>query len=134
MKSEIMAYKGYLANISYDADESIFCGEVSGISDLLTFHGKTKEELEVAFRDCIDNYLGVCNRISNDNSGIGVKKNVSFEYSGVFGIRVTPRLHEKVSKYADKRGISINQVISRALEAFFSDEDSKESEENGDNK
>ena len=57
MKSDTMQYKGYTASIRYDKKDDIFVGEVLNTSDSLSFHGRSIEELESSFHQCIDNYL-----------------------------------------------------------------------------
>ena len=59
----IIEYKGYKASIRYDEEDKIFIGEVLEVSDSLYFHGRTYDELNRSFRDCIDNYLSICKQI-----------------------------------------------------------------------
>ena len=56
----MMKYKGYLGQVSYDADAKIFHGEVIGLKDVITFQGTSAQELERAFRDSVDDYLAWC--------------------------------------------------------------------------
>jgi predicted HicB family RNase H-like nuclease len=52
-----MEYKGYLGKITYDDKAKIFHGEVIGLKDIITFQGKSANELKKAFQDSIDDYL-----------------------------------------------------------------------------
>ena len=110
MKSDMMRYKDYRAIISYDEEDRIFVGEVFGISDSLNFHGRSIDELEEAFHDSVENYLELCRKIG---------KNPQKEYSGTFNVRTTPDLHERAAEYAANNGITLNQVVSRAMEFFL---------------
>lgn len=110
MKSDMMRYKGYKATIAYDEDDKIFVGEVFGVTDSLNFHGRSIEELEASFHDCIDNYLEYCESIG---------KEPQKEFSGSFNVRTSPAIHEKASEYAAENGFSLNQVVSMAMEAFL---------------
>ena len=110
MKSDMMRYKDYRALISYDERDRIFVGEVFGISDSLNFHGRSIDELEEAFHDSVENYLELCRKIG---------KNPQKEYSGTFNVRTSPALHEKAAEYAADNGITLNQVVSRAMEVFL---------------
>ena len=110
MKSDMMKYKGYSASISYDEEDKIFVGEVFGVSDSLNFHGRSIDELEEAFHDCIENYLSLCSQIG---------KEPQKEFSGSFNVRTTPELHREASEYAVSNNISLNQVVSRAIEFFL---------------
>ena len=110
MKSDMMKYKGYRATISYDEEDKIFIGEVFGISDSLNFHGRSVDELEEAFHDSIDHYLEICKQIG---------KEPQKEYSGTFNVRTNPALHKKAAEYAAHNGITLNQVITLAIEGFL---------------
>ncbi len=55
-----MKYKGYIGQTEYDDEAKIFHGEVVGLSDIITFQGKSAEELEEAFCDSVDDYLVFC--------------------------------------------------------------------------
>ncbi len=110
MKSDMMKYKGYRAVISYDEEDKIFVGEVFGVTDFLSFHGSSIDELEESFHDCIENYLSFC-----EQAGKVPEK----EFSGSFNVRTTPALHNEASEYAAENGISLNQVVSNAIEMFL---------------
>lgn len=56
-KKPLLRYKGYLATYKHDRKANIFHGEVIGISDVITFQGHSKEEMEKAFHDSVDDYL-----------------------------------------------------------------------------
>ena len=40
-----MEYKGYFAKVVFDEDANIFHGEVINLRDVITFEGKTVDEL-----------------------------------------------------------------------------------------
>ena len=109
-KSDFMKYKDYRATISYDEEDNIFVGEVFGVTDSLNFHGRSIQELETSFHDCIENYLEYCKQIG---------KEPQKEFTGSFNVRVSPAVHEHASEYAVKNGISLNQVVSLAIEKFL---------------
>jgi len=46
-----MKYKDYAARIEFDERDRLFYGEVLGIRDVVTFHGRSVRELERAFKD-----------------------------------------------------------------------------------
>ena len=56
----MMEYKGYIGNVEFDDDASIFHGEVINLRDVVTFQGSTVTELRKAFRDSVDDYLEFC--------------------------------------------------------------------------
>ena len=110
MKSDMMKYKNYKASIAYDEEDKIFVGEVFGVTDSLNFHGSSIEELEKSFHDCIDNYLDLC---------VQIGKEPQKEFSGSFNVRTSPGIHERAAEYAAMNNISLNQVVSQAMEMFL---------------
>lgn len=59
----MLEYKGYHASVEFDAEDNLFVGEVFGVSDSLNFHGESVGELKEMFKQCIDNYLEICQKI-----------------------------------------------------------------------
>lgn len=110
MKSDMMKYKGYRATVSYSEEDRVLVGEVFGINDALSFHGKSIKELEKSFHNCIDEYLEMCENIG---------KKPEKEYTGSFNVRMAPRLHMEASKYAAENRLSLNQVVSMSIESFL---------------
>ncbi len=56
----MIKYKGYTGSFEYDDEAKIFHGEVVGLSDIITFQGKSTDELEQAFKGSVDDYLRWC--------------------------------------------------------------------------
>ncbi len=56
----MMKFKGYIGQVEYDDEAKIFHGEVVGLSDIITFQGKSVDELEEAFKGSVDDYLAWC--------------------------------------------------------------------------
>ena len=56
----MMHYKGYFGNVTFDAENDIFHGEVIGIRDVVTFQGRSVAELRKALRESVDDYLDFC--------------------------------------------------------------------------
>ena len=55
-----MHYKGFSAAIQYDERDCVFYGQLTDSFDNVYFEGATVEELEIAFREAIDDYLAYC--------------------------------------------------------------------------
>jgi len=55
-----MTYKDYIGQIQYDDEAKIFHGKVIGLNDVITFQGKSIEELEQTFKDSVEDYLSWC--------------------------------------------------------------------------
>ena len=52
--SNTMNYRGYTASMAFDTDDKIIVGRVVDIDDIITFHGDSVGEFEVAFHAVID--------------------------------------------------------------------------------
>ena len=105
--NEMMEYKGYHAQVEFDAEDGIFVGKVYGITDSLNFHGTSVDELEKMFHQSIDNYLEMCAQCG---------KTPDKEFEGSFNVRISPELHKQIALQAARQGISLNQYVLKALE------------------
>lgn len=104
----MMKYKGYIGHVEYDDEAKIFHGEVVGLSDMITFQGKSVDELEEAFKDSVDDYLTWCKE-----RGEQPEKT----FSGTFNLRIPPDLHAKLVLHAKTIGISLNSYVTEKLRA-----------------
>jgi predicted HicB family RNase H-like nuclease len=57
---KMLTYKGYQGRCEYDHDAGLFHGEVMHLADVITFQGRTLDELKGALADSIEDYLGFC--------------------------------------------------------------------------
>lgn len=103
----IMHCKGYEAVVDYDEDAELFHGEVIDMRDVVTFQGRSVDELKKAFSDSIDDYLVFCAERGEEPEK---------PYSGQFVVRVEPVLHRAVVSAAKRAGISLNKWVARTLE------------------
>lgn len=101
-----MEYKGYIGNVFFDDKAKIFHGDVINTRDVITFQGKSVMELEKAFRESIDDYIGWCGE-----EGVNPEK----PYSGKFNLRISPELHRKIALAAHQNDLSINKFVEKAL-------------------
>jgi predicted HicB family RNase H-like nuclease len=102
----MMNYKGYGCTIRFDDGADIFHGEVTGLRDVITFQGRTVDELKTAFRDSVDDYLDFCS-----SRGEAADK----PYSGRFLLRVDPTLHRRLVELSADEGESLNNWIASRL-------------------
>jgi predicted HicB family RNase H-like nuclease len=102
----MMEYKGYLSRIEFDDKANIFHGEVINIRDVITFQGKSVDELRQAFEDSVEDYLAFC-------AERGEEPNKPF--SGRFTVRLSPEQHRKVILAAEKAGKDIQLWVEEAL-------------------
>lgn len=102
-----MHHEGYIATIDLDENAGLFHGEVVNTRDVLTFQGRTLDELRAAFADTIADYVDWCRERG---------KEPERPYSGAFSLRITPELHRRVAAAAARAGKSINGFVADALE------------------
>jgi predicted HicB family RNase H-like nuclease len=103
----MMEYKGYIGHVEFDNEAELFHGEVINTRDVITFQGKTVEEIKSAFRDSIDDYLDYCAKLGQEPEK---------PFTGKFMVRIPPDLHRKIYLAAKQSGESINAWIKEQLE------------------
>ena len=55
----MLNHKG-TGRVEFDDEAGLFHGEVLDLKDVVTFQGRTVEELERAFRGSVEDYLAFC--------------------------------------------------------------------------
>ncbi|MBI1925306.1 type II toxin-antitoxin system HicB family antitoxin [Candidatus Poribacteria bacterium] len=81
-----MKYKGYLSRVEFDDEAHIFHGEVINIRGVITFQGKSVDELHQAFEDSVEDYLAFCAERGEEPDQ---------PFSGRFTVRLSPEQHRK---------------------------------------
>jgi predicted HicB family RNase H-like nuclease len=104
----MMEYKGYVGKVEFDDEAGIFHGEVLDTRDVITFQGRSVDELKTAFQESIDDYLAFCKQR-------GEEPNKPF--SGQFVTRIPPELHRQVNLAASISGKSLNAWVAEQLQA-----------------
>lgn len=104
----MMEYKGYIGRVEFDDEAEIFHGEVINTRDVITFQGRSVDELKTAFHDSVDDYLEWC-----EERGETPEK----PYSGRFVVRISPDLHRDLAIEASRRRVSLNAVVAEKLAA-----------------
>jgi len=105
MKDDIN-YKGFIGSVHFSTDDSVFFGKVEGINDLITFEGRSVDELVSAFQYMVDEHIKDCAKENTD---------IEKSYKGSLNIRLSPELHRRIAISAKLRGESINKFISEML-------------------
>lgn len=101
-------YKGYIANIAYDASINALHGTVLGLSDVITFEAESTSEIEQAFHDSVDDYLEYCAELGREPERT---------FSGKFNLRVPTTLHHEIYVRAQISGKSMNAWIVETIES-----------------
>ena len=102
----MMKYNGYVGKVVYDSEARLFHGDVLGLRAVITFQGKTVDEVDQAFKDSIDTYIDWCK-----NRGVEPEK----PFSGNLHIRLSPRDHKRLVQEAAERKMSLNSFIVEKL-------------------
>jgi predicted HicB family RNase H-like nuclease len=103
----MMEYKGYIGTVAFDAEADLFCGEVINIRDVVTFQGRSVDEIRQAFRESVEDYLAFCAK-----RGEPADK----PFSGKLMVRLTPELHRRLFIRAKRDGKSLNAWIADCIE------------------
>lgn len=102
-----MTCQGYVARVELDEEAGLFHGEVVNTRDVLTFQGRTPEELRAAFAHTLADYAEWCRARG---------KTPEKPLSGAFSVRVSPDLHRRAAAEAARRGKSLNGLVAEMLE------------------
>lgn len=108
--SNVLSYKGYQSKLETSIEEGILYGKIEGISDLINFEGETIAEAKEAFEESVDDYLEFCKEVGKEPDKV---------YKGSFNIRIDPELHKKGAGLALRCGVSLNQVVEKAIESYI---------------
>ncbi len=103
----ILTYKGFIGSVHFSTDNRVFFGKIEGINDLVTFEGTTVDELENAFKSMVEEHIIDCKQEG---------KSVEKSYKGSFNVRISPDLHRKATQIASVEGITLNQLVQRAIQ------------------
>jgi predicted HicB family RNase H-like nuclease len=101
-----MSYKGYVARITYEADDELFVGRLAGIDDIVSFDAETVSDLKAAFHEAVDDYVETCAKIG---------KTPERPFSGKVMFRVPPKVHAQAALAAELSGRSLNQWAEEVL-------------------
>ena len=101
-----MTYKGFIGVAQIDPEAGVIRGKVVNTRDTITFQGKSVNEATKAFHESVDDYLEFCASLGEEPEK---------PYSGKFLVRVDPRVHRDLTVAAQRKGVSVNQLVARHL-------------------
>jgi len=111
---DVLTYKDFIGSVHFSGEDKVFHGKIEGITDLVTFDGKSVNELEKAFHEAVNDYIALCKEAG---------KEPLKSYKGSFNIRIPYELHIQAVKQATVMGISLNQLVQKAIERAVIHED-----------
>lgn len=104
---DLMEHKGYLGSVHFDSEDEIFYGKIEGIEDLVSYEGKSVNEIKKAFIESVNDYLELCRK---------AKKDPEKSFKGSFNVRISTELHRRAYRKSLIEGISLNQFVQKAIE------------------
>ena len=104
---DVIRYNGFLGSVHFSAEDDCFFGKIEGIDDLVTFEGNDVKGLKKAFQEAVLDYIKLC-----ESAGKPLRKS----YRGGFNVRINPELHKKAVLKSQILGISLNQLVQKAIE------------------
>jgi predicted HicB family RNase H-like nuclease len=105
--SDTLQYKDYLGSADVDVESGHLHGKLLFIRDTITYTALTVPELEVAFREAVEEYLATCEE-EGDGPDVPCK--------GSFNVRVGPDRHRTVAIAARRSNIGLNEFVCQALD------------------
>ena len=118
-----MEYNGYHAVVTFDEELAILHGEVIDTRDVITFQGKSVDELEQAFRTSVEEYLKIC----EERGRVPDRP-----FSGRVVLRMEPETHRAVAGAARVSRTSLNSWVLEAIDRHLpSDEEEKDTGASG---
>jgi len=104
----MIEYKGYTGVFEFDPSIDAFHGRVIGLQDVVTFEGRSVDELRSEMGESIEDYLALC---------ADTGKEPERPYRGDFLVRTTPEVHRAVATAAEAEGMSLNAWVETAITA-----------------
>jgi len=108
---DILKYKDFVATVHFSTEDEVFHGKIEGIDDSITFEGDSVDALKKAFEEAAEDYLDICSQIEKDPNK---------SYRGSFNVRIKPELHKRAAFKSIELGISLNQLVEKAISRLIS--------------
>ena len=105
---DTIEHEGFLGSVHFSSEDKCFFGKVEGIDDLISFEGDTVKNLTKNFHIAVDDYKALCRKLG---------KEVFKSCKGSFNGRVSKDIHAVAVRKSVKEGITLNQLVKRALES-----------------
>lgn len=107
---DILKHKDYEGTAELDMTRGVCRGKVLFIDDLVTYESASPADLQKEFEAAVDDYLETCAMLG---------KEPLRPFRGLFNVRVTPAIHRSATLRAVADGVSLNDVVVRALDTFL---------------
>lgn len=108
---ETMQYKGFLGSIEISKEDKVLYGKLLHINGLITYEAENLSELEIAFKEAVDDYLADC-----EEAGLEPQK----PCSGVFNVRVKPEKHRQLLFISSVQASTLNALVVEGIDLVIS--------------
>lgn len=102
----MIEYKGYSGVFEFDPSIDAFHGRVVGLQDVVTFQGRSLDELRQEMGESVEDYLEFCAKVGKDPER---------PYRGEFLVRTTPKVHRAAAIEAEASGLSLNAWVESVI-------------------
>ena len=106
----ILKYKDYEGTAELDMARGVCRGKILFINDLVTYESALPADLQKEFELAVDDYIETC-------SALGRESQKSLR--GQFNVRIPPSLHKAATLRGLADGVSLNDVVVSALNAYL---------------
>jgi predicted HicB family RNase H-like nuclease len=99
-------YKGYTGVFEFDPSIDAFHGHVIGLQDVVTFEGRSLDDLRQQMAESVEDYVELCAEVGKDPER---------PFRGEFLVRKTPELHRLAATEAEASGKSLNAWVEATI-------------------
>jgi predicted HicB family RNase H-like nuclease len=100
-------YKGFIGSVNYSDADQVLYGKIEGNNDIVTYESTEVGDLIKQFKISVDAYIESCKHFN---------KPLLKSFKGSFNVRIKPEIHQKAAMLATMKGISLNQLVQKAIE------------------
>ena len=109
MSANVLTYRGFQGSIEVSIEDDCMFGKILHVEDLVTYEGGTPGELKAAFENSVNEYLAFC-----EEQGVEPCK----PFKGSLNVRLGQVRHAAAAKKSALLGVSLNEYICNALDAY----------------
>lgn len=103
---KLLKYKGYIGEIQISIEDDVLYGKLLYISALVSYEGRSIEEIKHSFEEAVDDYLETC-------QANGCEPEIPCK--GSFNIRVGHELHLAAMIKAKEQDMSLNEFVTKSI-------------------
>lgn len=107
---DILKYKDYEGTAELDMSRGVCRGKILFINDLVTYEATQPSELQKEFEAAVEDYFETC---------VTLGREPQKSLKGQFNVRIAPAIHKAATLKALTDGTSLNDVVTKALDAYL---------------